>query len=83
MSGQRLLLEPRALCCLRHIGQGRDGGVVSPLDPDCSTEVLQRLESLGLIECGSSPWVPLETRHACYRITPRGGVLLRSLEGDR
>lgn len=75
-------LEARALRCLRHIASGCDGGLVSPLDADCSAEVMQRLESLGLIECGSSPWMPLETKHACYRITQRGTALLRSLTGS-
>lgn len=70
-------LDARALRCLRHIASGCDGGLVSPLDPDCSSEVMQRLESLGLIECGSSSWMPLETKHALYRVTQRGAALLR------
>lgn len=72
-------LDAHALRCLRHIASGCDGGLVSPLDADCSPEVMQRLESLGLIECGSSPWMPLETKHACYRVTQQGDALLRSL----
>lgn len=75
-------LDARALRCLRHIASGRDGGLVSPLDADCSAEVMQRLESLDLIECGSSPWMPLEMKHACYRVTQRGAALLRSLAGS-
>lgn len=70
-------LDAGALRCLRHIASGCDGGLVSPLDPDCSSEVMQRLESLGLIECGSSSWMPLETKHALYRVTQRGAALLR------
>lgn len=72
-------LDARTLRCLRHIASGCDGGLVSPLDVDCGPEVMQRLESLGLIECGSSSWMPLETKHALYRVTQRGAALLRSL----
>lgn len=76
------VLGAHALRCLRHIASGCDGGLVSALDADCGPEVMQRLESLGLIECSSSSWMPLETKHALYRVTQRGAALLRSLAGS-
>jgi hypothetical protein len=71
------LLDTADWRCLRRIAEGRDAGVLSPLDATCSAESLQYLKSLGLIERGSSPCQPPETKHACYRITSQGAAVLR------
>lgn len=59
------------LDCLRMIASELSGELLP-----CAYDVIQRLESLGLVERVPGVWLPLEMKRTGYRITAAGREVL-------
>ena len=69
---KELLLDKSAYECLEYISHHRVQTSNLTYHPGCNTQIVQNLESLGLIERAYDPLLPLEMARMYYRLTASG-----------